>query len=98
MLNVGVLSPKRSGLFPSPPFWEGLTGRYASSINPHIRVIFSSAFPGRERGPDAALVPGFFMWFVSRKLKNKLFIPSVYRNLKQGSIKVAIYLQAATQE
>lgn len=67
-------------------------------LNLLLQVIFSSAFPGWERGPDATLVPGFFMWFVSKKLKNKLFIPSVYRNLKQGYIKVAIYLHATTQE
>lgn len=57
-----------------------------------LQVISSSAFPGWGRGLDGTLVPGFFMWFVSRKVKNKLFIPSVYRNLKLGYIKGAIYL------
>lgn len=46
----------------------------------------------------ATLVPGFFMWSESGKLKNKLFLPSAYRNLKLGYIKGVIYLHAAAQE
>lgn len=42
------------------------------------QIIFSSAFPRWGKDPDPTLVPGFFMWFASRKLKNKLLIPSVY--------------------
>lgn len=69
-----------------------------SFINPLTATPFWFCVSRRGRGPDATLVPGFFMWFVSRTLKNKLFIPGVYRNLKLGYIKEAIYLHAATQE